>query len=262
VKFRKQGTGPAVLLLHGLPTSGRLWDEVVPLLQARYTCIVVDLPGFGESPLRADGSLSAIDYAEDVESLRQQLALSSWHIVGHDAGSPLAVQYAAKYGEHVGKLVLCSAPLFPEFRPPSFIRPLRIPVVGDILALLVVPLLWRYGIYLAFRRRDERLRQIIAAFHQPFAGFSGIRRFVYLARWGDPAQVLSKIAALLPTVHAATLIIHGRHEQVISPEFAVRAAQIMPHAQAQIIDCGHFLPLDCPETLSDLLLRFFEEGTV
>jgi pimeloyl-ACP methyl ester carboxylesterase len=251
-----------VLLLHGLPTSGRLWDAVVPLLQTHYTCIVVDLPGFGESPLRADGSLSAVDYAEDIERLRQQLAVTSWHIVGHDAGSPLAVQYTASYGEHVGKLVLCSAPLFPEFRPPWFIRLLRIRLLGDVLALLVVPLLWRFGIYLAFKRRDAGLRPIVAAFHQPFAGFSGIRRFVYLARWGDPAQVLGNIAARLPSVHTPTLIIHGQHEQVISPEFAVRAARLMPNAQAQIIDCGHFLPLDCPETLCEHLLRFFEGGAV
>ena len=50
MKYWKFGQGPAILFLHGIPTGGRLWDLVVERLQKHFTCIVVDLPGFGQSP--------------------------------------------------------------------------------------------------------------------------------------------------------------------------------------------------------------------
>jgi hypothetical protein len=58
--------GEAVLLIHGMPNNGRLWDDVVRELTPHYRCIVIDLPGMGETPflnrrnfLRANGSICA-----------------------------------------------------------------------------------------------------------------------------------------------------------------------------------------------------------
>jgi pimeloyl-ACP methyl ester carboxylesterase len=256
MKFTVRGTGPAVLLLHGLPTSGRLWDFVVPQLEPRFTCVVVDLPGAGESPAFADGSLAGERFAEELEQLRAQLGIPAWHVVGHDAGAAIAVHYAACYGAHLDRFVLCAPPIFPEHKIPWFFRLLRTPALGDALAPLVTNSLLPFGIKYSIRRDDPAMDDIVRAFCQPFRGYAGARRFLHLLRWGDPQPVLSKTAALLPSITAPALILSGLHDGAVPVRFAQRAAQLLPNAEVYLLDCGHFIPLECPDILCSYLLHF------
>ena len=256
---RLQGTGPPVLLLHGFPTSGRLWDRVVPVLEREFTCVVVDLPGLGESQPLEGFVLDADLYAQELERLRKELSFSSWHIVGHDAGSTIAVHYAARFSMRLNKLVLCSPPIFPEHRIPWIFRLMRTPLIGEFAALMMIRFLWRFGFHLKFMPRDKLTEDIVEAFRRPFAGFRGMKRFVHLVRWGDPVKVLAKTAALLPDITASTLILHGVDDGVIPITFATRAADIIPYGEAEFMDCGHFLPLYCAEALSERLLCFLRE---
>ena len=259
MKYSLSGAGPVILFLHGIPTGRRLWDYVAQTLHHKFTCLVVDLPGLGESPPLANNSHDPADYAQRVEELRERLAIPSWHVVGHDAGATVAVHYAAKFGGRVNRLVLCSPPIFPEFRVPWFFRLIRTPVLGDLLAPFVNFAIWHAGIQLTIRRHDHLTGQIISSFRQPFKGYAGVRRFVHILRWGEPSQVLAETAGLLPSITAPTLILHGRKDGAIPASFATRAATIIPDAEAQLLDEGHFLPLDCPTTLCERLSPFLEE---
>ena len=250
------GTGPLVLLLHGLSTSGRLWDYVVPTLRDAFTCVVVDLPGAGESPPLGKNELNPERYSQELEALRVQLAIPAWHIVGHDAGALVAVHYAAHWRSRLRKLVLCSPPLFPEHRIPGVFRLLRLPGLGELLALGGTQLLWMAFMQAGIGRRDARTREIIDAFRQPYLGWAGARRFVRLLRWGDPAQVMGATARLLPTITAPTLIMHGTQDSAIPISFAQRAASLLPQAELRLLGCGHFLPLSCPAALSAQLRSF------
>lgn len=60
VHWRREGTGPVIVLLHGFPLSGRTWQSVVELLRDRYTCVMLDLIGLCSSS-------SAIDEAHASE---------------------------------------------------------------------------------------------------------------------------------------------------------------------------------------------------
>jgi pimeloyl-ACP methyl ester carboxylesterase len=258
ITFRVQGTGAAVLLLHGIPTCGRLWDVVVEILQHDFSFVIVDLPGMGESPPLTDCSPELSHYVSEVELIRKELSISAWHVVGHDAGSAIAVHYSAIFPDFVKKLVLCSPPIFPELRLPWAFRVLRTRLLGDVLAPFITPLVWHIGLPASLERHNERMSQIVAAFRRPFVGITGARRFVKLLRWGDPAQVLAQTAALLPKIAAPTLVLHGRYDETIPVDFATRAATLIPGASVRILDSGHFLPLNCPELLTHHLLNFLK----
>jgi pimeloyl-ACP methyl ester carboxylesterase len=258
VNFRLRGTGPHVLLLHGIPTSGRLWDMVVEILEQKFTCVTVDLPGFGDSaPL--DSRPDLWRFAVEIEQLREQLSVPRWHVVGHDAGSAVAVQYSATFPDSTRKVALCSPPIFPELRLPWAYRILRTPLLGDLLAPLIIPLIWHIGLPASLERRDKQTSLIIAAFRRPFRGIAGARRLVRVLRWGDPIEVLSRTATLLPMITAPTLILHGSRDETIPVDFTTRAASLIPDASVQILDSGHFLPLNCPKLLCSHLLRFMNE---
>jgi pimeloyl-ACP methyl ester carboxylesterase len=258
MNYRRIGQGPAILFLHGIPTCGRLWDFVVERLQRRFTCIVVDLPGFGQSPPTDKGVLDLQLYAQELDRLRQELGITSWHLVGHDGGSAIAVHYAATFPEKVKRLALLSPPVFPEFKPPLVCRLLRSRLAGDWLAPLVSYWIWNGGIQTMLENADPRLAEIVDAFHEPFRGVRGAHLLAKLVRWGDPTVVLGRTAALLAQIAAPTLVVHGRDDNVIPESFARRAAGIIPNASLQVFETGHFLPLNVPEMLSERLESFLD----
>jgi pimeloyl-ACP methyl ester carboxylesterase len=251
-----------VLFLHGYPTSGRLWDPVVEELAARFTCIAVDLPGLGGSP-PLPGPPDAVSMAQEVEALRAELSLPTWSVVGHDAGAVVAVHYAARHPERVSRLALLSPPLFPELRPPWIFRLLRKPGIGDLVAPLALLALRNGGLRSMFDRPTPALDDLLEDFRRPFRGRSGVRRLLWLARWGEPDVVLAWTAALLPLLAAPTLVLHGRRDRTVPPGFAERAVTVIPGARACYLDGGHFLPLDSPEALCGELEPFLAamEGT-
>jgi pimeloyl-ACP methyl ester carboxylesterase len=248
-----------VLFIHGLPTSGRLWDRVVDVLQQRWTCVAVDLPGMGRTPPLRDHFARPSLLVEHLELLREQLSISSWHVVGHDAGAVIAVHYAAEHEDRVRRLVLCSPPIFEELRPPGFIRLLRSRPFGDLLAPFVNLVFWRLAIFSALGR-DALTREIVKSFREPFTGWRGSRRFLRLVRWGEPQDVLARTVSLLPRLPMPTLIVHGTKDTAVPIHFAQRACRLIPNAELRLISSGHFLPLNRPQTISQCLVEFFHRS--
>jgi pimeloyl-ACP methyl ester carboxylesterase len=86
-----RGSGYPVLFIHGMPTSSRLWSGIIDKLRDRFTCLAVDLPGLGRTPQIPYGSQQLQVLAEQIEQLRMEHNIEKWHVVGHDAGSAVAV---------------------------------------------------------------------------------------------------------------------------------------------------------------------------
>lgn len=250
-----RGSGPPVLFLHGLPTSGRLWDPVVERLAPSHTCVVVDLPGLGQSP-PLPGPPDAMRMATALETLRAELGLPAWSVVGHDAGAVVAVHYAATWPGRTVRVALLAPPIFPELQPHWGFRLLRRPLVGELLAPLVAFAIWHGGLRSLLDHPTPALDEILEDFGRPFRGRAGARRLLWLARWGEPAEVLGPTAALLPRVAAPALVLQGRRDPVVPPAFAERAARTVPAGRALLLDAGHFLPLDAPEAVCAALAPF------
>jgi pimeloyl-ACP methyl ester carboxylesterase len=258
--YEVQGGGSPLLLLHGLPTSGRLWDLMLPALSRHFTCIIVDLPGFGRSTLLPDGRVDPDAYAGELEELRRTLSIPAWHIAGHDAGAVIAVHYAARFADHTDRLVLCSPPIFPDLKIPLLIRLTRLPVAGNLVASAMIHVFWQAGFRALLKGVEEPSGEIVEAFRKPFAGVGGIRQFRRVASWGDPRKVLAKTAGLLPQIRAQTLVLHGNEDGTIPVDFAFRAAELIPVAKAFLLDGGHFLPLVCADEVGTWIITFLESA--
>lgn len=250
------GSGPALLLLHGIPVARGLWRRVIERLADRFTCIAPDLPGLGESPPLPGGS-DPDDVAAALDRLRAHLGVERWSLAGHDAGATIAVHYAAAYPGRVPRLALLSPPIYPEFRPPWFFRLLRSPGFGDLAAPAMTRLLFGPGMRGTLAGGGEGLERELESFAAPFRGWRGSRRLLRLLRWGDPEAVLGRTAALLPRLGVPTLILQGRRDGAIPAAFAERAAREIPDARAVFYDSGHFLPLDLPDEIAGQLSRHF-----
>jgi pimeloyl-ACP methyl ester carboxylesterase len=111
---------------------------------------------------------------------------------------------------------------------------------------------------LQLERHDQASIEVIRAFGQAYRGYRGTRRLVYILRWGSPARVLGKTAAMLEKISVPTLVLHGKYDRAIPISFAIRAASVIPQAQVRILDCGHFIPLNRPEAFCVHALEFLD----
>jgi pimeloyl-ACP methyl ester carboxylesterase len=100
------GKGPkTVILVHGWTCDETTWSEQVPVLSKKYRVLTLDLPGHGKSGAPADGKLSMDLFARAVEAVRAEAKANHVVLVGHSMGTPVIVQYARLYPQHVAAMV-------------------------------------------------------------------------------------------------------------------------------------------------------------
>src|SRR4051794_12091098 len=105
VAYRSAGSGPAIVLVHGITSTSATWERVMPYLATRFTVIAPDLLGHGESAKpRGDYSLGA--YASGVRDLMVTLGQESATLVGHSLGGGVVMQLAYQFPERCERLVL------------------------------------------------------------------------------------------------------------------------------------------------------------
>src|SRR5262249_30152570 len=103
--FTEHGSGPPLLLVHGLMGTGDMFETVLDRFAATHRVIVPDLRGHGRSrPLPPP--YTARQLAEDLAGLLQQLGIASTAVLGYSQGGAIAQQLALDWPQHCGRLVL------------------------------------------------------------------------------------------------------------------------------------------------------------
>jgi pimeloyl-ACP methyl ester carboxylesterase len=135
--YRKEGSGPAVLLLHGTASSLHTWEPWVEILKDSFTCISVDLPAFGLTGPSANDDYSLDMYNSFITTLMNNLSIDSFHIAGNSLGGYFAWNYALDNPERVNKLVLIASAGFPG-KPSSLSKLINNPILAPLLTKISV----------------------------------------------------------------------------------------------------------------------------
>ncbi|MCB9794912.1 MAG: alpha/beta hydrolase [Alphaproteobacteria bacterium] len=245
-----------VFLVHGLPTSKELWAPVIPLLDDELRVIALDLNNFGESA-RTPEPLDHRQRAQAVDELRAYLGVERMHLVAHDLGASVAVDYMGAYGERVERLVLMSSPVYPDFQEPGVVELMRRERLG--LALLntapglIMNLTLRRGVY----HRENIPEDYTASFLSHYAGREGKRALWNNLWWGTPEESFAAYPEILRGLEAPTLIVHGELDPFIPQEHALRMQDDIPNSQLVLLAGGaHFLPMDTPAAVATVINGF------
>src|SRR4051812_38978214 len=108
VSYAEAGSGPVLMLIHGMGGSSDNWRAVIEPLARNYTVIVPDLPGHGASgPVAGDYSVGGL--AAGVRDLLLVLGHRRATLVGHSLGGGVAMQFAYQFPEVLERLVLVSS---------------------------------------------------------------------------------------------------------------------------------------------------------
>lgn len=245
MSYQEAGSGEPVVLLHGLGSSSRDWEDQIPALAARYRVIAPDLRGHGDSEKLTRSTIAAM--AEDVAQLLRSLGTGPVHVVGISMGGMIAFQLALDAPELVQSLVVVNSgpdavPRTPRHRFAIWTR---------------FALLRFLGI--------KKLSSVIAGKLFPDAGQEPLRRrFVERTSANDPAAYKAALEAIirfsvtdrLGSVRAPTLVVTA--DQDYTP-VSLKADYVakLPDARLVVIpDSRHATPIDQPERFNTTVLEF------
>ena len=260
--YREAGTGPAVLLIHGMAGSSETWEPILEPLGRRARAIAVDLPGHGGST-NPGGDYSLGAQAACVRDLMIALDVERATIVGHSFGGGVAMQAAYQFPERCERLVLVdSGGLGPEVA--AFMRALSLPGAELALAVGCSEPVVRAGTAVARALKRVGL--------QPTPSTEAVARSMALLTTqqarssllttlrgviGFAGQRVSAIDRLGLATLIPTLIVWGERDRIIPVEHARAAHASIPGSALEVIaGAGHFPHLDEPAGFARALESF------
>ncbi len=244
--YRMMGSGPALLLLHGIGDSSEGWRPLMARLAERHTVIAPDLLGHGASDKpRADYSVAA--YANGMRDLLDVLDIDTATVVGHSLGGGVAAQVSYQYPERCERLVLvASGGVARDVTP--FLRMAAAPFAELTLPTLQWPL-GRLGGLLALEalrlsghdlgRDAGELRRVFEGLPDGASRGAFTRTLRSVVDWRG--QLVTMLDRCYLTAAIPTLLVWGEHDGVIPVAHAHRAHEAMPGSQLEIYpEAGHF----------------------
>jgi pimeloyl-ACP methyl ester carboxylesterase len=230
------GSGRAVLLVHGFPSTRGLWKGVTPkLVSAGLRVLAPDLAGYGESPGAPDVGME--NQAQWLLELLDERGLEQVALVAHDVGTAAAQILAVRAPGRVRTLVMMDGVYETEWAMGA-VESIR--AWDDREAARLHPVL---------ARRLRSIRELLGA----YAGEEGGRRLIHAARCLDPQQTAGMTARLRETGIPIRLL-WGSEDSYLPVDTVARPLATALGATLTLIPGGHFLPLDNPADVTRLLL--------
>lgn len=259
VAYRLAGSGPPIVLIHGITASSTVWEVVGARLARRHTVLAPDLLGHGHSAKpRGDYSMGA--FASGIRDLVLSLELGPVTVVGHSLGGGVAMQFAYQFPERVERLALVSSGGLGR-RVSGLLRAATFP--GSELVLPVLAGRHVLGAGRAVGRALAKVRVPLgndviemARGHASLGDPESRTAFVHTLRasvdvGGQRVQAIDRLylAAELPL-----LIVWGACDRIIPVDHGSRAHELVPGSRFELFErAGHFPHLDEPERFVALL---------
>ncbi|KAA1251445.1 alpha/beta hydrolase [Mycobacterium simiae] len=264
--FRIAGSGPAILLIHGIGDNSTTWTCIHAQLAQRFTVIAPDLLGHGKSDKpRADYSVAA--YANGMRDLLSVLDIERVTIIGHSLGGGVAMQFAYQFPHLVDRLILVGAGGVTKDVNVVF-RLASLPMGAEALALLRLPLVLP-AVQLAGRLLGlaigstaigqdlPNVLRILDDLPEPTASSAFTRTLRAVVDWRG--QIVTMLDRCYLTQAIPVLIIWGSRDSVVPVRHARMAHAAMPGSRLEIFaGSGHFPFHDDPARFLDLVQRFID----
>lgn len=242
-----EGSGPPLILVHGIGAARDTWRFLMPDLVPHFTVISYDLRGHGASPI-PDGDFGLPELVADMEHLRQQVGFAQVHLAGHSLGGMIAPAYARAYPGRVLSLGLLSTAAFrgEEDRRKLFavIEAMEQKGVANVLETLVHR--WYTDEFIAGKPDivNRRLQQVIETDEAVF-----LRVFRLYAE--------TEMSPWLHEINVPSLVLTGEHDGGCPPRLNRQIVEALPDAELVVLpELKHSLLLEAGETVARHLVNF------
>jgi pimeloyl-ACP methyl ester carboxylesterase len=247
LEVRDEGRGPPALLLHGFPTSNRLWDGAIPRLCADgFRCVAPDLAGYGLSDSPADGEPGMERQARWLVELLDALRIDAALIVAHDVGSAAAEILLADFPQRVRGLVVTDG-VYADQWAMDWVESIQQWHPANAARLQRV---------LARRLRSPTLPPpAIDTMLSSYEGERGGLRLIAAARALRPSETATRLAAMR-AARVPALVLWGTEDRYLSVDTVARPLADLLRAELHLIPGGHFLPAEAPQRVAQEIVAF------
>lgn len=258
------GSGPIVVLLHGLAMDGSVWRKVVQELREDHRCVIPTMPlGSHRRPMRADTDLSPLGIAKLQAEFLEALDLRDVTLVGNDSG--IFQITAGWYPERIARLVFTPCEAFENFPPglPGRTAEVGIKIPGGTFLLaqsLRVQALRRLPFTFGWMAKRPIPNEIFDAWFRPLQTQRGVRRdLAKYVRTLDKGDMLAA-AERLRRFDRPALVVWAPEDRVNPREHGRRLAKLLPHGRLiEIADSYTLIPEDQPGELARAIRQFVRD---
>ncbi len=252
--YLEAGSGPVVILLHGLGGDASNWAATIPALAKQYHVYAIDQIGFGQSakPLIAYRVATLVDF---LNGFYKQAGLTKATLVGNSLGGWTAAAFTLAYPDKVDKLVLVDAAGYsPERTGLKFTRETLQVLNPATLADLKKSLSTIF--YNKALLTDAAVEQFFAQKLKRGDGYT-ISQFLETVLAGQ-----DYLDGKVKQIKAPTLLIWGRQDELTPLALAEAFAQDIVGAEKAYLDkCGHVPQIECAGAFNTALLKFLSGPT-
>jgi pimeloyl-ACP methyl ester carboxylesterase len=251
--FLEQGSGPAVVLLHGSGpgvTAYANWRFTMPALATRFRVIAPDAAGFGYTE-RKPGAIYNLDlWLRHLIGFLDALGVSKAHLVGNSFGGALALAFASRQPERVEKLVLMGAvgtdfPLTPGLDAVWGYEPALENMARVARSFAYDPALITNDL---IRSRYEASMR--PGFHESYSSMFPAPRQRHIAALATPDEQVRALPH-------RTLIVHGRDDRIIPLANSLKLLSLIERSELHVFgQCGHWTQIEKKDRFNRLVEDF------
>jgi 3-oxoadipate enol-lactonase len=245
IHYLKEGSGPALVLIHSLGSSVHMWKEQIAALKDRYTVIAFDCRGHGQSS--ANGEVSMTAAAEDLKAVLDHLGVTECHLIGISMGGPIALVFSSKWPRMARSLVLADS-----FAKPAEGSADRFAATREAIAYISMR---EFGTQYA----AERLMSATPlAVQDELAGaIAKMSPSAYLQTM--QSVLLGDFTAALAEVKVPALVLIGENDSVTPRPASDYLVQHIAGAVLEIVPgAGHLSNLDNPAFFNAAISKFLD----
>jgi (E)-2-((N-methylformamido)methylene)succinate hydrolase len=247
IAYQRQGSGPPVLLVHGVGGDSSHWAAIAKQLHRRFDVIAMDVRGHGNSDL-ITGQVDAHDLARDAVQVLDEAGIAQCRVVGFSLGGAVALALTLDFPERVEKLAIVGTVCgrTPEEKAKALERVEFLRQHGRAAIAEANRERWFTD---EFRKAhpdivDRRVAQVVAC--DPASYLHAFRVFC-----------TDDFADRLDEIHVPTLIITGEHDAAATPRMAQFMAERIGASEAHVLSgLRHSLLIEAPEQVGILLASF------
>jgi len=269
--YREAGPreAPAVLLLHGFPTSSHMFRNLIPALADEFRLVAPDYPGFGNSSMP---TVDQFDYtfdhlAEVIDKFTEKIGLKKYSLYVMDYGAPVGYRLAVKHPERVQALVVQNGNAYDEGLDNDFWKPIKAywqerteerakPLRGFFTREATI---WQYtdGV-----RDKEAISPDNWNIDQPLLdrpGNAEIQLALFYSYGSNPA-LYPEGQAYFREKQPPTLIVWGKNDQIFPAAGAEPYKRDLKNLEFHLLDTGHFALEEDGAEIAGLLREFLRKN--
>jgi pimeloyl-ACP methyl ester carboxylesterase len=257
---RVLGSGPPLLLVHGLMTTSYSFRYVIEPLAQHFQVFACDLPGAGRSDKPLKPAYTPHNLGVFLGELQKALGIRGSAVLGNSLGGFISMHLALHDPGAISKLVVNHAPGIPDKRYVALQALLGRSLVRDVFRRVVQGDV-RKWIFRNVHYYDETLksREELDEFGLPLATPEGMQAFVKMLRETmDPAGFESFVKRLEhQALTVPTLLVYARQDPLVPPSVGEALHRLIPGSQLErIAGTSHFTHVDSPDRMVQTVLPF------